>query len=128
MKKDREMNKLNTKEFGAKGEELAVQFLKNKNYIIKERNWQFGHLEIDIIAEYQDTIIFIEVKSRSGTYFEQPFQAVTLKKQKLIIKAANAYIDKHEIDLEARFDIMSIVFENGKNHIDHIKDAFYPLA
>lgn len=112
--------------FGASGETAAVKYLSDKRYVIKEKNWQFGHLEIDIIAEYNDMIIFIEVKSRSGTYFEQPFQAVTKKKQKFIIKAANAYIEKYEIDLEARFDIISIVRKNGRFEIDHIEDAFYP--
>jgi len=116
----------NTREFGNKGEDIACEFLQSKSYSIKERNWQFGHLEIDIIAEHNEMIIFVEVKSRSGTYFEQPFQAVTKKKQKFIIKAANAYIEKFEIDLEARFDIISIVNENGNFEIDHIEDAFYP--
>ncbi|MCF6364941.1 MAG: YraN family protein [Bacteroidales bacterium] len=113
---------------GNKGEDAAVDFLANKGYKIKARNWRFGKLEIDIIAEHNNEIIFIEVKSRSGTYFEQPFQAVTKKKQKFIIKAANEYIEKFEIDFEARFDIISIVEENGKFKIDHIEDAFYPLV
>ena len=111
---------------GKAGEEAAANFLIEEGFRIRERNWQFSHLEIDIIAEINDFIIFIEVKSRSGTYFEQPFQAVTKKKQKFIIKAANAYIEKYEIDLEARFDIISIVSSNGHIEIDHIQDAFYP--
>lgn len=113
---------------GNKGEDAAAEFLAGKGYKIKARNWRFGKLEVDIIAEHESMIIFAEVKSRSGTYFEQPFQAVTMKKQRFIIKAANAYIDKYEIDLEARFDIISIVEQNSKLEIDHIEDAFYPLV
>ncbi len=113
---------------GKKGEDAAAEFLIGKGYKILARNKQYGHLEIDIIAEHENMIIFVEVKSRSGTYFEQPFQAVTLKKQKKIIRAANIYIEEYEIDLEARFDIVSIVEENGKFLIEHIEDAFYPLA
>lgn len=113
---------------GNKGEDAASKFLTNKAYVIKARNWRFGKLEIDIIAEHNEMIIFIEVKSRSGTYFEQPFQAVTKKKQKFIIKAANAYIEEYEIDFEARFDIISIVEHNNKFEIEHIEDAFYPLV
>ena len=113
---------------GNKGEDAAAKFLAKKSYKIKARNWRFGKLEIDIIAEHNDMIIFIEVKSRSGTYFEQPFQAVTKKKQKFIIKAANEYIEKFEIDFEARFDIISIVEQNSKFEMDHIEDAFYPLV
>lgn len=113
---------------GNNGEDAAAKFLKNKGYVIKARNWRFGKLEIDIIAEHNEMIIFIEVKSRSGTYFEQPFQAVTKKKQKFIIKAANAYIESYEVDFEARFDIISIVEQNNKFKIEHIEDAFYPLV
>ncbi len=113
---------------GKKGEDAAAEYLAGKGYKILARNKRYGHLEIDIIAEYADMIIFAEVKSRSGTYFEQPFQAVTKKKQKKIIKAANIYIEENEIDLEARFDIISIVEENGKFLIEHIEDAFYPLV
>jgi len=113
---------------GNKGEDAAANFLTNIGYKIKARNWRFGKLEIDIIAETKDFIVFVEVKSRSGTYFEQPFQAVTKKKQKFIIKAANGYIDKFEIDLEARFDIISIVEQDNKFEINHIEDAFYPLV
>lgn len=113
---------------GNKGEDAAAEFLAEKGYAIKDRNWRFGKLEVDIIAQHDDTIIFVEVKSRSGTYFEEPFQAVTKKKQRFIIKAANEYIEKYEIDLEARFDIISIIEQNEKTHIDHIEDAFYPLV
>lgn len=113
---------------GEKGEDAAAKFIADKGYKIKARNWRFGKLEIDIIAEHNAMIIFIEVKSRSGTYFEQPFQAVTKKKQKFIIKAANEYIEKYKINLEARFDIISIVEQNSKFEIDHIEDAFYPLV
>ena len=112
--------------FGAAGEKAAVEYLKEKGYEIKEQNWQFGRFEIDIIAMHSDLIIFIEVKSRSGTYFEQPYQAVTQKKQEFIIKAADAYIEKYEIEDEARFDIISIVKKYDRFEIDHIVDAFYP--
>jgi putative endonuclease len=113
---------------GIKGEQKAVEFLTEKGYKIREKNWHAGHLELDIVAEYQNWIIFVEVKSRRGTYFEQPYEAVNRKKQKSIIRAANAYIGKFNIHLEARFDIISIVEHNGKLEIEHIEDAFYPLV
>jgi putative endonuclease len=113
---------------GNQGEEKAAEYLIDKGYRIKEKNWQAGHLELDIIAEFQNLIIFIEVKCRSGTYFAQPYEAVNRKKQKLIINAANIYIEKFNIDLEARFDIISVVEKNGKFEIEHIEDAFYPLV
>ena len=115
-------------DFGARGEQAAVDFLIKKKYKILERNWRYKKLEIDIIAFYNNMLIVIEVKSRTGTYFEQPFQAVTKKKQRFIIEAANAYIEKHEIDYETQFDIISIVEKHNKFDIEHIEDAFYPLV
>ncbi len=111
---------------GNAGEDAAIEYLLKKGYRILARNKRYGYLEIDIIAEYKDILVFVEVKSRSGTYFEQPFQAVNFKKQKRIIKAANIYIEENEIELEARFDIISIVKKNDKFRIEHIEDAFYP--
>jgi putative endonuclease len=113
---------------GMAGEDAAADYLRSKAYTIRHRNWRFKHKEVDIIAYKDETIIFAEVKSRSGTYFEQPFQAVTKKKQRFLIEAANAYIEKYEIDWEARFDILSLVKKEKGFDIEHIKDAFYPLV
>ena len=90
------------------------------------RNWQFSHYELDIVCTKNNTLVIVEVKSRSGTYLEQPFAAVNRAKQKRIIAAANAYIEKFEIDFETRFDIISVI-STEKNLISHIEDAFYPL-
>ncbi|MBN2520457.1 MAG: YraN family protein, partial [Bacteroidales bacterium] len=72
-------------------------------------------------------IVFVEVKTRNTNYFENPKEAVTRKKQRFIIEAANAYIEKYNIDLEARFDIVSIILQGAKYEIEHIEDAFYPM-
>jgi len=111
---------------GKEAEDFAVSFLEKKGYKILHRNWRFGHYELDIVCEKSKTLIIIEVKCRSGTYIEQPFQAVNRSKQRKIIEAANAYIEKYEIDLETRFDIISII-STEKKQISHIEDAFYPL-
>jgi len=118
----------NNIEIGKEGENAAIEYLKAKSYKILHTNWRFRHLELDIVAQINKTVAFIEVKSRTGTYFQQPFQAVNKKKQQFIIEAANAYIEKYNIDFEARFDIVSIVIENGIPKIDHIEDAFYPMV
>ncbi len=111
---------------GKNGEEAAVNYLISKGYKIRDTNWRFRKYELDIVAEYSGLLIIAEVKSRSGTYFEQPFQAVHKKKQGFIIEAANAYIQKFEIDSETRFDIISIVARGEGFEIEHIEDAFYP--
>ncbi|MFH1320951.1 MAG: YraN family protein [Bacteroidota bacterium] len=112
---------------GKEGEELAVGYLKEKGYKIRETNWTHVKEEIDIIAEKDDTLIIVEVKTRSGYYFGEPEEFVARKKQKHLIKAANAYIEENEIDLETRFDIISIIYSGKTYKINHLEDAFYPL-
>ena len=119
---------LSKKEIGEKGEKIALNHLLKKGYTILERNWKHRKKEIDIIAEKGNQIIIIEVKSRSHDCIESPKDAVTKKKQRLIINAADAYINKKDIELEARFDIISILFFEKSYQIEHIEDAFYPIV
>lgn len=113
--------------FGARGEELAEKFLSDKGYEVLERNWHYGQKEIDIIARYKNLLVIVEVKTRSSTMWEQPFQAVNRRKQKMIVEAADAYIRKNNIDFEVRFDVVSIVLDKKKTEVEHIENAFYPL-
>jgi len=112
---------------GQKGEELAVVFLKKKGYKILETNWRFGNLEADIIASFEQTLVVIEVKTRKSNFFGEPETFVTKQKQKNLIRTANNYIQRYDLDLEARFDIMAIVMGTDKTAINHIEGAFYPL-
>lgn len=119
-------SKKNNKTKGGIGEELASKLLVSKGYTILEKNWYYGKLEVDIICEYQGLMVFVEVKLRSTDYFMEPQQAVNIKKQKSIIKAADGYLREKEINLESRFDIIAITFVEGtKPQIDHFEDAFY---
>ncbi len=113
----------NTVQKGIYGEQIAVKFLKNKGYKVLETNWRFQHKEIDIIAQKNNEIVFVEVKSRKNTAFGEPEEAVTEQKQKHLIDAAEAYIIEKNIDLEARFDVIAIV---NSCEIRHIPYAFYP--
>jgi len=115
-------------ELGKLGEEIAVEYLSNKAYKIIERNWRFGKLEIDIIAIDKDTLVFVEVKTRSADYWVEPELSLTKKQQGFIIRAANAYIDTHSYDMEARFDVFSVVVHPEGREVKHIDDAFYPYA
>ena len=113
---------------GLAGEELAAAFLTQNGYEVLEKNWRFGREEIDIIAKKGDTLVVIEVKTRSGSFFGEPEEFVNRQKQKNLIKAVNAYIEKNDLDLEVRFDIIGVIL-TGKNHrINHIEDAFHPVA
>ena len=113
---------------GVKGEDLACLYLEEKGYAILEKNWRFGREEIDIIAQQSETLVVAEVKTRSGSFFGEPEEFVNRQKQKNLIKAINTYIEKNNLDLEVRFDIIGVIL-SGKNHrINHIEDAFHPIA
>ncbi len=114
-------------EIGKKGEELAVDFLINLGFQIITTNWQEHKFEIDIIAQDKNEIVFVEVKTRTTDYFGKPEEAVTPTKQKHLIEGANYYLEMNEIDLECRFDVISVIIGNS-NQIQHIKEAFYPEA
>jgi putative endonuclease len=112
---------------GQKGEQLAASFLEEKGYTILETNWRFKNLEADIIAILSKTLVIVEVKTRKSNYFGEPETFVTKQKQKNLIHAAHEYILRKELDVEVRFDIISVVM-NDKTAIKHIEDAFYPIV
>jgi len=117
---------MDNKSTGNKGELIARDLLISKGYIIKASNWRHSYLELDIICESENEIVFVEVKTRSNGYFGDPIQSVSNKQQKNLIDAAEAYIDQFEIDKEFRFDIIGILNENQQPDINHVEDAFGP--
>lgn len=108
---------------GNAGEERAKAYLIEQGYTILETNWTCGHLEVDIIATDNQSVVFVEVKTRASEKFGGPEQAVNKQKQRNLIRAANSYVIRNHINKEVRFDIIAIV----QDKIDHIKDAFAPL-
>ena len=113
-------------ELGREGETIASTYLIEKGFLVKENNWRFRNDEIDIIAENDEFILIVEVKTRSGIYFGAPEVFVNRAKQKNLIRAAQAYIEKTDSDKEIRFDIIAIVKTKEKTIIEHIENAFYP--
>ncbi|SHF18020.1 YraN family protein [Dysgonomonas macrotermitis] len=111
---------------GRKGEDLAVSYLTGKGFRVIERNWIGQRHEIDIIATDTNFLIFIEVKSRSSSYWGRPEEAVTESKIKRMIAAADYYLKIHDSDLPVRFDIIAVLLNKEQTHIEHIEDAFLP--
>ena len=111
---------------GKRGEKVAADYLLSKGYTILEKNWSTGKREIDIIASDDNYIVFVEVKSRTADFQVHPRDAVSVPKQRNIIFAAQTYIERKQPEQEARFDIISIVFEGKYHKLEHIEDAFYP--
>lgn len=112
-------------ELGKKGEQLAVDFLIENGYVIKERNYRFDKAEVDIIAQKQDTLAIIEVKTRSTTDFGNPQDFVKPKQIQRLVKAVNEYITVNELDVEVRFDIIAIVKTGNGYTVEHLENAFY---
>ena len=112
-------------ELGAFGEELAIDFLLQKGYEIVETNWRFQKAEVDIIARKVDVLAAVEVKTRSTTEFGDPQDFVNQKKIRLLTKAVDEYVNRHDLDVEVRFDIVAITINNKQLEIEHLKDAFF---
>lgn len=113
-------------DLGKQGEDLAANYLIGKGYEILERNWRNKHKEIDIIAKDGKFLVIVEVKTRQTDEYGNPDIAVNRTKQSRLISATNSYIFRNSLDMETRFDIISIIFKDGEPVIEHIVDAFLP--
>ncbi len=114
-------------DLGNQGEEVALTYLIEKGFTILETNWVFGKEEIDIIALNSEHLIILEVKTRSSRVFGEPYSFVTKNKQRLLVRAAQAYAERYRIEQEVRFDILSLVINKDHVEIDHLENAFYPV-
>ncbi|MFD2874421.1 YraN family protein [Mucilaginibacter ximonensis] len=114
-------------DLGRNGESLAKTHLEASGYQILDLNWRHGKAEVDLIAYKDKTIIFAEVKTRTGNSFGEPEDFVDNRKQKLMALAADEYIYLNRHEGEVRFDIIAILFKNDTDYtLNHIEDAFWP--
>lgn len=114
-------------ELGNRGEAIACTHLEKNGYRILATNWRYDRAELDIVAEKGDYLVVVEVKTRSTDFFGSPIEFVSEQKQKLMIKAAEAYLDTEGLNLEVRFDIIGIVIDPAlplQSRLRHIEDAF----
>lgn len=110
---------------GDAGENFAAKFLGEQGYKIIAQNFRVRTAEIDIIAELDDEIIFVEVKTRSNTRRGLPAEAVNLRKQKRIIQAAGVFLqDEKYFDRACRFDVIEVYSDGKEFKIRHIENAF----
>jgi len=114
-------------QLGVKGEILALEFLEKKEYSILEINWRFEKTEVDIIAKDRNTLVIVEVKTRTSNAFGQPEESVGKSKQELLSIAAEEYLERNNLDIDVRFDIISVIFKNAEAKVYHIEDAFFPF-
>ncbi len=126
-KKKLDLNKLTPHELGKEGEKLVANYLtKKKKYEVVERGFRALGGEIDLIAYDQNTLVFIEVKTRKGLEFGHPQEAVTPQKQEQLRKIAQVYLmNKGLENVDCRFDVIGVLFTfSEKPSIVHIENAF----
>jgi putative endonuclease len=111
---------------GAHGEDLAAAYLTGTGMVLLDRNWRCPYGEIDIIARDGDIVVFCEVKTRRGTLFGPPAEAVVGAKARRLRKLAGLWLSNSTVrPREIRFDVVSVLpLQQGSAQIQHLKAAF----
>jgi len=112
---------------GARGEDLAVKYLKKKGFKVIERNYHCSAGEIDLIARDKDSLVFVEIKARSSSDYGLPQEFVDRFKQRKMIEAARFFMAERRVteDIAARFDVVAINLTPAGPQIELIRDAFH---
>lgn len=119
---------MSTKQDGDWGEALVEKYLSERGCRIVEREWRCRFGEIDLIAEQEGALLFVEVKLRTNLRYGMPRESVTAKKQEKLRSAALLYLSMHGLDAPARFDVAEVYTDvrhsAGKTRIAYIENAF----
>ena len=107
------------RETGQAGEALAVEHLRGRGYRIVATNWRTRHGEIDIVALDRDTVVIVEVRTRSGTGFGSAAESVGPRKQQRLVRMAEAYLQQHAPTAPARIDVVTI----DRGRVEHVVGA-----
>lgn len=112
-----------TAEIGARGEDIATEWLREQGYYIVERNWRVGHYEMDIIAEHYDTLHFVEVKTRRKGGWQSAYDSIDEQKIRSLRRAAMAYRSMHRIRHNIQFDLIAItVYEDNSTTLEYVEN------
>ena len=113
------------KQWGDEGEEAAVRFLEAQGYRIRARNYTCRHGELDVVAEREDTLCFVEVRMRSTAVWGDPSQTVSFTKQRRVVRTALHYLGAHGVrGRMLRFDVISVVGRGEGATVEHLPGAF----
>lgn len=113
------------RDWGAFAEDRAAEYLRKQGYTILERNLKFNKIEIDIVAQKNQEIVFVEVKARSGEY-QDPVDAVDRKKRAKMTAGADIYLRRLDQLYQYRFDIITLTGNQQDFTLEHYVDAFMP--
>ena len=109
---------------GKDGELIAFMVLQRDGFTILETNWRFQKAEVDIIAQKDGLLIFIEVKTRGSKKFRNTSESIDKKKISLYKDAVEGYLEQYPSELEVRFDVVNIIIGKDETEIEHIPNAF----
>lgn len=109
---------------GSEGERLAVNLLKQKGYEILAKNYRFRKAEVDIIALKNETLVAVEVKTRSTPEFGNPQDFVKPEQIKRLVEAVDHYVNSNALSYDVRFDIIAIIKNRLGTRTEHLEDAF----
>lgn len=109
---------------GTEGEEKAATLLLHMGWHILARNWRSGHLELDIVAQEGDTLVFVEVKTRAEDGMQRPYEALTPVKKQRLLRAAQAWLAEHDAwDSPCRFDLVCVKAKGGTYQTELIRNV-----
>ena len=116
-----------TQQTGQHGEQLAASYLRHKGYAIVALNWRCKHGEIDLIAREEDTLVFVEVRTRHARTTESALESITPRKRERIVNSTYSYLHAHDLpeETEWRIDVIAIALSGYRSPvIDHVENAF----
>jgi putative endonuclease len=111
--------------FGNEGEDASARFLEANGYVVLARNFRCRYGELDLVAEKNGTICFVEVRMRSTSIWGDPSQTVQGAKQRRVVKSALHYLQAHAIrNRMIRFDVVSVLGRGKDAVVEHLPNAF----
>lgn len=110
---------------GLDGERVAARWLRARGWRIVAHRYRSGRRDIDLVAEREGTVAFVEVKARRGNRFGDPVQAVDWRKQRELARSAATWVERHgEAGLAYRFDVVGVLFTPSGIRVRHVEQAF----
>ncbi len=116
---------LDKKELGARGERAALRFLRRNGMRLRTRNWRFRSGEVDLVMQEGETIVFVEVRSRSADVPEHPMEMLGARKQSRMVRVAEEYLYRYKLlDRPWRIDCVFVTFDGrGTPQFEHVRNA-----
>lgn len=110
---------------GEEGERIAALWLAQRGWRILDRRFRNGHRDLDLVAEREGLVAFVEVKTRRGKDFGHPVEAVNWRKQRELVRSASVWIARHGNGEQTfRFDVVGVLMSNGVAQVRHVENAF----